>query len=188
MSNNSIFVFSFLGRAFQTEGERKSEAIDAAVCRGIETVFEQLDPEPVVREMSIDASDAGTLDMAHALVTRATGKYDSRALSTDFLVKHSDPDCLVRVEETPNPEGVAELLRDYAREDAAFMGVRFVYQYGGRTDTITVAFDEHGYITYSWQYERGSTTIFRTPLLRWRSFMDAASAAVTAAVLDNLYI
>ena len=42
--NNSIFIFSFLGRTFQAEGERKSEAIDAAVCRGIVTVFEQLDP------------------------------------------------------------------------------------------------------------------------------------------------
>ena len=184
----SIFIFSFLGRAFQTEGERKSEAIDAAVCRGIETVFEQLDPEPVVREMSIDASDAGTIDMAHALVARATGKYDSRALSAGFLVKRRDSDCLVGVEETPNPEGVAELLRDYAREDAAFMGVRLVYQYGGRTDTITVTLDDHGYITYSWQYDRGSTTIFRTPLLRWRAFIDAASAAVIAATLDGLYI
>ena len=185
---NSIFIFSFLGRGFQTEGERKSEAIDAAVCRGIETVFEQLDPEPVVREMSIDAQDADALDMARALVARATDKYDSRTLDTRFLVKRCDPDCLVQVEETPNPEGVAELLRDYSREDAAFMGVRLVYQYGGRTDTITVARDDYGYIVYSWQYERGSTPIFRTPLLRWRAFIDAASAAVIAATLDGLYI
>ena len=138
--------------------------------------------------MSIDAQDADALDMARALVARATDKYDSRTLDTRFLVKRRDPDCLVQVEETPNPEGVAELLRDYAREDAAFMGVRFVYQYGGRTDTITVARDDYGYIVYSWQYDKGSTPIFRTPLLRWRAFIDAAVTAVTAAVLDNLYI
>lgn len=185
---NSIFIFSFLGRTFQTEGERKSEAIDAAVCRGIETVFEQLDPEPVVRELAIDACDAGALDMAHALVARATGKYDSRALRTTFLVKMRDPDCLVRVEEALNPRSVAELLRDFSREDATFMGVRFVYQYGGRTDTITVSRDDYGCIVYSWQYDRGSTTIFRTPLLRWRAFIDAAVTAVTAATLDGLYI
>lgn len=185
---NSIFIFSFLGRTFQSEGERKSEAIDAAVCRGIETVFEQLNPEPVVREMFIDPRDEGALDMAHELVARATGKYDSRALRTTFLVKRRDPDYLVRVEEAINPRSVAELLRDYAREDAAFMGVRFTYQYGGRTDTITVALDDYGCVTYSWQYDRGSTTIFRTPALRWRGFIDAASAAVIAATLDNLYI
>lgn len=185
---NSIFIFSFLGRTFQAEGERKSEAIDAAVCRGIDTVLEQLDPEPVVKELSIDARDAGTIDMADALVARATDKYDSRALGTSFLVKRRDPDYLVRVEEVLNPRSIAELLRDYARDDAAFMGVRFVYQYGGRTDTITIAPDDYGCITYSWQYDRGSTTIFRTPALRWRAFIDAASAAVIAATLDNLYI
>ena len=185
---DAIFIFSFLGRTFQAQGERKSEAIDAAVCRGIETTFEQLDPEPVVRELAIDACDAGALDMAHALVARATDKYDSRTMSTSFLVKRRDPDALVRVEETPNPEGVAELLRDFSREDATFMGVRLVYQYGGRTDTITIALDDYGCITYAWQYERGSTPIFRTPLLRWRAFIDAASAAVIAATLDGLYI
>lgn len=184
----SIFIFSFLGRTFQTEGDRKSEAVDAAVCRGIETTFESLNPEPVVRELAIDAQDADALDMAHALIARATGKYDSRALSTSFLVKRSDPDYLVRVEEAINPRSVAELLRDYSREDAAFMGVRLVYQYGGRTDTITVSRDDYGYIVYSWQYERGSTPIFCTPLLRWRAFIDAASAAVIAATLDGLYI